>query len=508
MTDEGGARKSTAQVRASDTLHAARSGGVQVLTVLGQATLPLAQVVVARLFGAAVFGAYQASVALIEVLLRGGTGGADKAMLRYVAASRARQDEVAVVRAIGTGLRLCLLVGGILSLALLLGARWLARFLATPALSSSLTRMAPAVLVTALIYVLVQANLAAKVTWPNLVVRGVGEPLFLLLAALGAALWARTLGGLALAYAVAETGALVLAVLATRRVFGPGTLVRALRAPPLPRFARFALPVGTGELLNAILQRADVIMLTAFAGPGPAGIYAAAEFLGRSIAGVRYAFDSVAASVLSETVQLDERLRLRHNLQLMTRWVTSVAAPAAALMIVLRRDLLALYGPQFRAGAAVMIILALSHFLNACLGLGQWVLMVSGRAQLMLFNNLVCAGLNVALGLVLIPRWGMIGTGLAVLAAFSAMQLLVLMETWRGERVHPFHLALLKPLFAAAVVLVLGILISPVFQGPSRIFIVGPGGLVVYLACLFALRLPSEEQLVLARAWHKIARRS
>jgi O-antigen/teichoic acid export membrane protein len=508
VADDNGTRKSMVQVRASDTLHAARSGGMQILTVLGQATLPLAQVVVARLFGATVFGAYQASVALIEVLLRGGTGGADKAMLRYVAAFRARQNEAAVVRTIGTGLRLCLLVSGILSMALLVNARWVAALLDTPLLTTSLTFMAPAVLVTALIYVLVQASLAAKVTWPNLLVRGLGEPVFLLVAALGAALWARTLGGLAVAHAVAETGALALALWATRRAFGAGTLVRALRAPSLPRFARFALPVGMGELLNAILQRADVIMLTAFAGPTPAGIYAAAEFLGRSIAGVRYAFDSVAAAVLSETVQLDERLRLRHNLQLMTRWVTSVAAPVAALMIILRRELLALYGPQFRAGATVMIILALSHFFNASLGLGQWVLMVSGRAQLMLLNNLGCAALNVGLGLVLIPRWGMVGTGLAVLAAFSVMQVLVLTENWRAERVHPFHRALIKPLLAATIVLVLGILVSPTLGGLTRIFVVGPGGLLVYVGCLVALRLPSEDRLVLSRVWQRIARRS
>ncbi len=481
---------------------------MQVLTVLGQATLPLAQVVVARLFGPAVFGAYQGSVALVEVLLRGGTGGADKAMLRYVAAFRARHNESAVLRAIGTGLRLCLLVAGGLALTLLFGAPWAARVLGTPALATSLTYMSPAVLLTALIYVLVQANLGAKVTWPNLLVRGVGEPGLLLLAAFAAARWDRQLGGLAVAHTLAESCALVMAIWATRRVFGPGSLVRALRAPWLPRFARFALPVGTGELLNAVLQRADVLMLTAFAGPTEAGIYAAAQFLGRSIAGIRWAFDSVAASVLSETVQLDERLRLRDNLRLMTRWVTSVAAPVAAIMIVLRRDLLVLYGPQFRAGAAAMVILALSQLLNASFGLTQWVLMVSGRAQLMLLNNLACALLNVGLGLILIPRWGMIGTALAVLTAYCTLQVLVLVEAWRGERVHPFHRDLLKPLAAAMVTLALGTLAEEWLSGLARILVAGPGGLVAYGISLILLRLPPEERLVLSRIWQKLARRA
>ena len=55
--------------RDADMRHAARSGGVQVLTIIAQGILPLAQVVFARLFGAAVFGAYQTSIAVIEVLI-------------------------------------------------------------------------------------------------------------------------------------------------------------------------------------------------------------------------------------------------------------------------------------------------------------------------------------------------------------------------------------------------------------------------------------------------------
>src|SRR5512135_2371298 len=42
-----------------DVSHAAKSGAMQVVTVLSQAILPLTHVLVARLFGTAVFGAYQ-----------------------------------------------------------------------------------------------------------------------------------------------------------------------------------------------------------------------------------------------------------------------------------------------------------------------------------------------------------------------------------------------------------------------------------------------------------------
>jgi O-antigen/teichoic acid export membrane protein len=484
--------------------HAARSGVIQVLTILGQAILPLTQVLVARLFGATVFGAYQGSAALAEILTRGGTGGADKAMLRYVAAYRAKADESLVQQTLGTGLRQCLLVAGILASLLFFAAPIIAGWLNEPALAVSLPAMAPAVLCTGLMYVLIQASLGARVTRVNLIVRGLGEPSFLLLAGLTAALFGRELGILAIAHSVAAACTLGLAILFVGRVFGKGSLRHSLRAPRLPGFAGFSLPIGASEMLNSVLQRTDILLLTAFAGAKAAGIYAAAEFLGRAVANIRYAFDSIAASVFSEAWHLNERERLRYNLALMTRWVTSVAAPLAGMAIALRCELLGLYGQTFVAGSTAMVILVVAHLVNASLGLTPWLLMVGGHSRLMLMDNLLCAGLNVVLGLLLIPRLHIVGTALAVLATILTLQALILWQTWRTERIHPFEWRLAKPLLAAGAMLGLQMLASQHLKGTVRAVTAILGGGVVYAVALVAMGLPQEERTLLVKLRSRI----
>src|SRR5436190_1142534 len=210
-----------ARARKADRRFAARSGVIQMATALGQALLPVTQILLARLFGTAIFGAYQASLNLVEVLFRGGTGGADKAMLRFVAAHRARNDEAAVMSALGSGLRLSMLVSGSLTILLALVAPQVARWMGAPGLATALRAMAPAVLLVSTIYVLVQASLGAKVTRANLLVRGLGEPVLLLVTALGAALIQRTLAALAIAYSLAEAITLAFAVVVVGRVFRP-----------------------------------------------------------------------------------------------------------------------------------------------------------------------------------------------------------------------------------------------------------------------------------------------
>ena len=487
------------QSRIADAAHAARSGAVQILTVLAQAILPVAQILVARVFGTTLFGLYQSSLAIIEVLTRGSAGGADKAMLRYIAGLRARGDRAGMLSALGTGLRLAMAIAGSMMLLLILAAPWLADWMHSPLLARSLPAMAPAVLCLALVYVLMQASLANKAMRPNFIVRGLCEPTFLLLAGLGAALVGRGLLPLAIAYSLAAVCTLAAAIIVAGRHFDPGGLGRAMRAPRLAGLASFSLPLGAGEMVNGILQRADIVMLAAFSGARSAGIYAAAEFMGRAVANIRYAFDSIAASVLSEALHLGERERLRYNLALMTRWVATVAAPIAALTITLRADLLGLYGQEFVAGATAMIVLVGSHLINATLGLTPWLLMVSGRSHLMLAVNCVCAALNILLGLLLIPRFGILGTACAVGTTILAFQGLLVWWTWRMEHVHPFEARLCKPFAAAALMLVAEQHFSHISSGFPRIALVAVGGIVVYVLALVALGLAREEHELLVK---------
>jgi O-antigen/teichoic acid export membrane protein len=498
-TPPAGGHDGSEGAKRQDVSHAARSGSVQVLTVAAQGLLTVTQVLLARLYGRAVFGSYQATSAILELLTRGGTGGADKGMLRDVAAHRAAGETESVRGVIGTGLRLCLIISGSAALLLLIAAGPLARLMREPALETSLRIMAPAAIVTGCMWILVQASLSAKVTRPNFYVRGLGEPVLFLSAGLGAALFGRSLATLAVAHVVAATATLLLAIVVVGRVFGRGELRRSLRMPWTRGFLRFSLPLGAGDLLNAVLQRADLILLTAFVGTSAAGVYAAAEFITRVIASARSVFDSVAAPVFSEALHLGQRERLRQNLILMVRWVVSVAAPITVTVVVIRRDFLALYGAGFQEGATALVVLALSHFVNVSFGLSGWILVGAGRSPLLLKNNIVVAAVNIALGFVLIPRLGLLGTAFAQLGSVVLLHLLVLVEVRTIFGVYPFDRTILKPLTAAAVTFGLEFLLAAHLSNVAvRVPAVIVLGGACYLAVLLALGLDPEERRLAA----------
>jgi O-antigen/teichoic acid export membrane protein len=486
-----------ADARNEDAAHAAKSGALQILTMIGNGLLPFHRVLVSQLFGQTVFGLYRTAADLCEVAIRGGMAGADKALLRFVAAHRVAGDAAAARRALGAALRLAGAGLGVMALVLAVAAALFGRVLGNAEYRWVVPLLAPAIVGSGLALVLCAATLAAKVTRVNLVVRGIAEPFLLI--ALTLAMWALrpTVGGLAAAHVAAYALLAVLAWAGATRVFGRGELRAALRAPADGQLVRFSVPMGASELMNAILQRANVFILSAFAGAPTVAVFAAAEELGRSAAGVRYAFDSVVSPLMAESLHQRDRTRLRYNLALTTRWVASASAPIALTLLALRPELLALYGPHYGGGTAAMALLVLGHLVNGVLGLTPYVMVMSGRSRLFFWNNLGAALLNLGLSFALIPRHGVMGAAVASLASISALQGALALQVYLLERVHPFAWALAKPFAAAAVALAAELGVRALVSGLpalARVAAMIAAGAVVYPLALLALRPGDEER--------------
>jgi O-antigen/teichoic acid export membrane protein len=489
---------------ASDAAHAARSGAAQLLSIACQLLGPIYSILAARLFGLIIFGVFQASLAVIDVLSRMGIVGGIGGQHLFIARHRAAGEADLELRALGTGIRLAVLASCVLAVMLCLFAGGIARAYHDPRLSVSLRVMAPAIFFSALTAILVAATYGAKVARMNLYVRGIAEPLFLLVASVVAWAASGSLLALAAAYVIASGSTAAVAVMTSGRVFGVARLKAALRAPRHPTYTAFALPLAFADVMTIVLQKTDFILVAGFLGPKGLGVYAAAEFLARAIANARYVFDPIAAPILSEALHARDPARLRYNLRLMTRWVISAAAPLFVTVIVLRETLLGLYGGPFLEGSASLVVLAVAQLVSASLGLTPYVLLMGGRSRLMLVNQLGAALLNLALELLLIPRMGIMGAAIAVLASITTLQVCLVVEAWMIERVHPFSWALSKPILAATVAAGAELFAqrSP-FSAIARAAVCLGAGLVTYGGTLIILGLPEEEN----RLWVKLRAR-
>ena len=494
--------------RSSDARHVARSGVLQLLSAVGQGLMPVTHILVARLFGTAVFGAYQASVAILDVLTRAGQAGSMGGMHRFIAAHRAAGEADLERSALGTGIRLTVGVSAVLAIGLALLAKPIARAWHEPSLATTLPILAPAVLLAATTLALINATLGAKVARMSLYVRGLAEPLLLLSAVAIASRLGASLRSLSVAHVTSAFVVTVLAVAAVVRVFGASQLRQALGAERHRGFVRFALPLGASDLMSAVMQRADTLLVASFAGLDALAVYTAAEFITRLIANPRYLFDYIIAPVLAEALQMKDSARVRYNLALVTRWVVTACVPVAVTIIALRAEILGLYGATFVTGAGTLVILAFHNLVIGCLGLTPYVVAMGGRSRLVLINNICAAALNIALGWVLVPRMGISGAAIAVGISMLAFQVASMIEAWVLERVHPFTMSLLKPVGAALVAFAVEhTLHTTMSPGAGRVTAVVAAGAISYLGALLALGLAPEEREVARKLVGRLRRR-
>ncbi len=490
---------------ADDLRRTMRGTSANYLAALLQLGLFVFHAIGARLFGKLAYSAYIFAWSIVEIANKIGVAGLDKGTMRAVATERARGDRDAELRALATALRtVCwvsiLVMGAVMVLAGPMAA-WKGDFAFAPAVRI----LAAQVLPWAGMMVLINATMATGSMRYNLLVRGLADPIMMLVSLGAVALIWPDGGGAALALAHLSAGAvvLVLAFLAFGRLFDARRVIRRMVSARTDwRLIRFSIPVGLADLLNQAIYRTDVLLIgLLLEDPLQVANYGACILLAASISSVRYAFDPILSPVVAEVVVSRDTTRLANNLKLMVRWVTLLSLPIFLAMVIYGDVLLSLWGESYREAHLALAILACAHMINSCLGLHQWPVVMSGRSKLDLFNNAVAFAVNLVLNLVLIPSWGLPGAAIATLVGNLTFRSMQAIQVWHIFGCHAFSAAWSKLVVSAAAAAGAQVAIRAALGVADWLSfaVATAAGVTAYLVVASLLGLAPEERALMAR---------
>jgi O-antigen/teichoic acid export membrane protein len=368
-------------------------------------------------------------------------------------------------------LRLYLLTGCALCLALMASAAPLARLMSEPALANYLRVLALDVPV----FCAAQAH-------RNIIV-GLGR--FRQRALASAARWTTRL---ALVFVfVYLTGSPVgalwgtvcasLAELAVCRFYvRPALLARASYS--LRRLCGYALPLVASALCLSLHNRLDIIMLKSLgATAAEAGLYGVAQNLALLPTLFSYAFAPALLSTLARSLREGDEDGARSLARLAMRGVV-LLLPVAAIIAGAAPEIVGLiFGREFDAAAALLRSLIFGSLALLLIAVTASVLAAAGRERWTLhvaWPVLACAAVGHAL---VIPQWGACGAAfVTALTAFAGALASVLL-VWRAWRVAPPARTLVSSAAVAACVYAL------------TAYVPAPGPLLALklaCACLFA----------------------
>ena len=203
------------------------------------------------------------------------------------------------------------------------------------------------------------------------------------------------------------------------------SLERRIRTvvPPGPRhfqpmvWVGIALPIFIVEGFFNLLTNVDIIIVGHFMDPDKVAIYFAAVKTLALVHFVYFAVRAGGAQRFSQYYASGDHARLEAFTRDTLHWTFWPSLAMVILIFVLGRPLLLLFGPQFGEGYPLLYVLSIGLLVRASIGPAESLLTMAGQQGICSLIYTATFLVNVALNLLLIPRFGLMGAATATSTA-------------------------------------------------------------------------------------------
>jgi O-antigen/teichoic acid export membrane protein len=178
-----------------------------------------------------------------------------------------------------------------------------------------------------------------------------------------------------------------------------------------------ALPILMAQSFYFLLAYADVLLLQQFRSPDEVAVYYAAAKTLALVSFIYYSIALTSAHRFSSFHAAGDHEGLSIFLRQTIRWTFWPSLAATALLLAFGRPLLSLFGPQFTEGYHLMFILAAGLVARSAIGPMERFLNMLGQQRVCALVYAAAFSINVALCLLLIPRFGADGAAIATATA-------------------------------------------------------------------------------------------
>lgn len=481
----------------------ARGAGISSLGQVVGRTLNFAlQFALARMYGPAQLGLYVLGLTMVQLTNMLAQLGLSQGLVRYVAQYQAQGD---AARVRGTIL-LALQTAFALSLGLAALMFFSAGFFANevfgePRLEAVLRVFSVSLPFFTVLSMAVWATQGFRTVKYDVYVHQVQLPASnVALVAVFYLLGAPVLGA-AVAYVISTAAGSVLALYYLRRVF-PGLLDRGTPPKSEPReLFGFSIPMifaNVGQNLNFWV---GTTVLGILATAGAVGAFNVAARTAALSAIFRAMFGGIFAPMVSNLYARGKLEELGSLYQDVSRWAFTGSFAIFLITILLARDIMAVFGPQFVSAWPVLVLLAAAQAFSSSTGHTTRVLAMTGNSGVVVLTMWVSTAANVAVAAALVPSLGILGAGLGAIAAMVLQNAVAVMAVNRRLGFRPYNRDYLKPLAAGVVATVATLackLTLPLSMGLVPVLVLCPVFALMFVGALLVLGPTTSDRQLLA----------
>lgn len=482
------------------------SSGQGVGRLLGYAT----RVALARMHGPAQLGFYVLGITVVQVAVILAQFGMDNGVVRFVAHHGARRDAARVRGTIFGTLGAAFVLSCAISVAVFLGAGFLAgSVFGKPFLETMFRAFSAAIPFYTLMSLALWATQGFGTVKYATVVQHVVRPLVNLVLVVGFYFLGEEILGAVAAYVLSLALGSALALYALKRVFpelldlGAGT-----------KYEGREISAASGPMIVANLMQyanpwAAVVVLGIFEPAPVVGVYDAAARTAALSTLVLVAFSGVFSPMASSLYQRGFLRDLGYLYEDVSRWSFTAALAFFLATVLLAADVMRGFGEGFVGGSWVVVTIAAAQLFNSAVGPTARLLAMTGHQRAVMKAYLCSALAAAGLNLLLVPSFGIRGAAVATAAALVLANVLTLIFVRRRLGFWPFGWHYAKPIVAGtlAFTAVYGArAVFPNLEGLVAVVVFGTLFIGLFLALLRALGLSPSDQQFLGALWRTLRR--
>lgn len=495
----------------TDSLIVTRGAGMVFLGRMGALLEPISIMVFANLYGAPALGLFLLLWGYVQVAVSATNMATPVAIQRFIPATKDDEAACAILKA---SLLISLLLSILFSGALSLSAPHLAPFINTDARTSPHLATIIAIYAwTIPVWCLVEVNTAAArarhAFGPEVRIRVLYEQGLRLVAGVTFYFLGFEIFGLFISHLLGVTLTAMASFHQVHRQYG----LKKVWAAPLakssfPELVRFGMPMTGTAMLKKFQSNFPAFLLN-FIIPGVQGasavaIYSVARKITSALQGIRVSFEYVIAPIASSRNPLSDREALQDLYAFTTRLICTIFVPAAALMILLRHDIIGVVGPEFAAAGGLITALVLGRMVEAFTGTSASLIEMLAKYRLPLINGLAGFAVTALMMILLVPNYGAWGAATASACGMAATAIAGVLEARILYNLLPYDRRLVPPLVvavlgAAVIAALVGVTHS---LGPLARMLAGVVGLAAAYFILLRVGLHERD----AAAFGRLAR--
>lgn len=394
------------------------------------------QVILARTLGPEGLGVYATFLSLVTVLSITGGFGMPMAAVRFMPVYAAAGQEGRLRGFVRAARRLTLGTGAAVA------AGFVLVFLALPALRPQMgVAMAAAAIIPAFGLCTLTAGMLQALGKPlradcllNLTRTGL-----IAIFVLTAWWWGHAEPGLALVLtALAALAVWALADRAARRAMAPTAAPAApAEEDERPVWIAAGMTFVLAMAAVSLIERLDTIMLGTLVGAEAAGLYSVASRLALTVALAATSVLALLAPAMAREAAAKDRDGLQRTASIAVAMAVGLSLVVAAVLGGASPWLLPAFGPEFSAAAAPFAILLVGQVAVAACGSGGGLLALAGINRALVVVALAAVILDMALCLMLVPVFGMVGAASATVATLLAQAVALAVVVRRSMGVDP-----------------------------------------------------------------------